>query len=106
MYKVPHDLHTVYQFLGLNSSFYRRFVPGFAWIASPLHELTKKEIPFKWTEVCHIALDQLKDKLVEAPVIAYPNVNKEFILETNASVCGLGSGVAKVGHTGAHALPT
>ena len=89
-YKVPHDLHTVRQFLGL-TSFYRRFVPGFARIASPLHELTKKGVPFKWTEACQIAFDQLKDKLVEAPILAYPNFNKEFTLETDASVCGLGA---------------
>ena len=47
-FKEPHDPLTVRQFLGL-ASFYRRFVPGFARIASPLHELTKKEVPFKWT---------------------------------------------------------
>ena len=62
-YKVPHDLHTVRQFLGI-TSFYRRFVPGFAQIARLLHKLTKKGVPFKWTEACQIAFDQLKDKLV------------------------------------------
>ena len=45
-YKVPHDLYTVRHFLGL-TSFYRRFVPGFARIASPVHELTKKGVSFK-----------------------------------------------------------
>ena len=89
-YKVPHDLHTVRQFLGL-TSFYRRFVPGLARIATLLHELTKKEVPFKWTEACEIAFDHLKDKLVEAPILAYPNFNKEFTLETDASVCSLGA---------------
>ena len=94
-YKVPHDVHTVRQFLGL-TSFYRRFVPGFAQIASPLHELTKKGIAFKWTEACQTALDQLKDKLVESPVLAYPNFNEEFTLETDASVHGLGAILSQV----------
>ena len=89
-YKVPRDIHTVRQFLGL-ASFYRRFVPGFARIASPLHELTKKGVSFRWTEACQTAFDQLKDKLVEAPVLAYPNFNEKFTLETDASVHGLGA---------------
>ena len=91
-YKVLHDVHTVLQFLGL-TSFYRRFVPGFARIASPLHELTKKGIAFKWTEACQTAFNQLNEKLVEAP---YPNFNEKFTLETDASVHGLGAILSQV----------
>ena len=89
-FKEPHDLLTVRQFLGL-ASFYRRFVPGFAQIASPLHELTRKGITFKWSEACQTAFDQLKRKLVEAPVLAYPDFNKPFTLETDASIQGVGA---------------
>ena len=57
-YKVLNDVHTVRQFLGL-TSFYRRFVLGFAQIASPLHELSKKGIAFKWTEACQTAFEKI-----------------------------------------------
>ena len=90
-YKAPHDIHTINQFLEL-TSFYRRFVPGFARLASLLHESTRKGVTFKWTETCQTAFDQLKDKLVDAPVLAFPNFNNErFTLETDASVHGLGA---------------
>ena len=67
-FKEPYNLLTVHQFLGL-TSFYRRFVPAFAQITSPLHELTKKEVPFAWTTACQTSFEQLKGKLVEAPVL-------------------------------------
>ena len=31
------------------ASFYRKFVPNFARIAEPLHNLTRKNVPFEWT---------------------------------------------------------
>ena len=66
-------------------------MPGFARLASPLHESTRKGVTFKWTEACQTAFDQLKDKLVDAPVLAFPNFNEKFTLETDASVHGLGA---------------
>ena len=91
-FPVPHDVTTLRQFIGL-ASYYRRFVPGFAKIAAPLHALTKKDVPFNWTPQCDEAFCKLKDLLVTAPVLAYPHFgsDKEFILETDASGLGLGA---------------
>ena len=74
------------QFVGL-ASYYRRFVPGFAKIATPLHYLTKKDVPFEWTPECEAAFCKLKELLVTAPVLAYPRFGpeREFTLETDAS---------------------
>ena len=71
-------------------------MPAFAQITSPLHELTKKEVPFAWTTVCQTSFEQLKGKLVEAPVLAYPDFDKEFTLETDASIHGLGAILSQV----------
>ena len=71
-------------------------MPGFAQIASPLHEPTKKGIAFKWTVACQNAFDQLKEKLVEAPVLVYLNFNEKFTLETDASVHELGAILSQV----------
>ena len=92
MYPTPTDVTRVRQFLGL-ASYYRRFVPGFAWIASPLHALTKKGVPFCWTTACEAAFCQLKELLCQAPVLAYPQFgpDKNFVLETDASGAGLGA---------------
>ena len=58
----PRDVTQVRQFLGL-ASYYRRFVPNFAKIASPLHVLLKKDNVFQWSAECSSAFQQLKDVL-------------------------------------------
>ena len=40
--------------------------------------------------------DALKIALTTAPVLRYPNFNREFILETNASLRGLGAVLSQV----------
>jgi len=95
LFSAPTDLSTLQQFLGL-ASFYRKFVPNFAHIASPLHELTKKGVPFTWTEACQSSFSQLKQKLIEAPVLAYPDFTKPFVLETDASIHGVGAILSQV----------
>ena len=89
-YRPPKDVKGLRRFLGL-VSYYRRFIPGFAKIAHPLHNLTRKEQKFKWSGECQQAFDALILKLTQAPVLAYPQFNKSFVLETDASVTGLGA---------------
>ena len=86
----PASVHDVRSFLGL-ASYYRRFVANFASIAQPLHKLTEKKIPFHWTNECQQAFDILKNKLTTAPVLVYPEISKQFILDTDASDRGIGA---------------
>ena len=89
-YPPPQNVKELRRFLGL-ASYYRRFIKQFAKIAHPLHALTCKGAEFAWTEECQIAFDNLKGKLVTAPVLAFPNFDKSFVLETDASIKGLGA---------------
>ena len=89
-FPTPTSVTQVRQFVGL-ASYYRRFIEGFAKIAGPLHQLTKQNAEFKWTDECQVALDTLKNKLVEAPVLVYPDFDIGFVLETDASYQGLGA---------------
>lgn len=89
-FRVPQDVSTLHKFLGV-ASFYRRFVPNFAQIASPLHDLTRKGASLDWTEACQTSFDLLRNKLVEAPVLAYPNFENDLTLEMDASGNGLGA---------------
>ena len=89
-FPVPTSVKGVRQFLGL-ASYYRRFIPGFAKIVSPLHALTHQDIPFFWTLSCQEAFVRLKDLLLSPPVLAYPNFAQLFVLHTDASQAGLGA---------------
>lgn len=80
---VPKNQTEVQSFVGLVSN-YRHFVKGFADIARPLHHLLEKGKRFQWTDDCHRAFDQLKASLITAPVLAYPDPSKTFILDTDA----------------------
>ena len=89
-FKVPINVRMVREFVGL-ASYYRRFIPDFAKIAGPLHNLTRESVPFVWTESCQRAFQTLKERLIIFPVLAYPCFTKPFILHTDASVAGLGA---------------
>ena len=58
----------VRSFLGL-VGFNRRFVKDFSLIAAPLHELTKKDVAFRWNNAHQGAFDALKEALTHAPVL-------------------------------------
>ena len=70
-------------FLGF-CSYYRRFIFRFLEIAKPLHKLRKMGKRFIWTEECSNAFQDLKSKLINAPVLAHPDFNQGFILDVDA----------------------
>jgi len=86
-YPRPQNVKQIKQFLGLN----RRFIKNFANIAQPLHALTRTGVEFCWTEQCQEAFSSFKRRLTTAPVLHYPSVDFPFILETDASIKGLGA---------------
>ena len=91
----PTNLTAVRSFLGL-CSYYRKFIQGFAGIAKPLHQLTEKNKSFLWTGECEDAFHQLKSKLIQAPILAYPTPDGQFILDTDASQFGIGAVLSQV----------
>jgi transposase InsO family protein len=91
----PCNLGELRSFVGL-CSYYRRYVKDFATIASPLHELTRKNAKFLWTESCHQAFDELKRRLTTAPVLAMPDDEGTYILDTDASNQGIGAVLSQI----------
>ncbi|KAF7655091.1 hypothetical protein LDENG_00060890, partial [Lucifuga dentata] len=85
----PQNLAELRSFLGL-ASYYCRFVQDFAAINSPLHYMTHKGQTFRWVESCSTSFDQLREALTKAPVLAYPDPGRPFIVDTDASDRGLG----------------
>ncbi|GFY07905.1 retrovirus-related Pol polyprotein from transposon opus [Trichonephila clavipes] len=80
----PTDVHQLRSFLGL-CKYYRKFVKNFSTIARPLHKLTEAKQKFIWTIDCNNAFNKLKDALTSTPILAYPEIGKQFILDTDAS---------------------
>ncbi|XP_046744309.1 uncharacterized protein LOC124410184 [Diprion similis] len=91
----PTNKEQVQSFLGL-CTYYRRFVKGFATIAKPLHRLTGIKIPFDWTPECQEAFKRLKENLTFSPILAYPEVERPFILDTDASLSGIGGVLSQI----------
>ena len=60
--------------------------------------MKKSDLPeFQWTPACQEGFNQLKKALTEAPVLAYPDYSKPFILETDTSLKGLGAVLSQKG---------
>ena len=84
---VPTNATEVRSFVSM-CSYYRRFIKGFASIATALHQLTAKGQKFKWTEECQSAFEQLKTSLITAPVFSMPT---KFVIDCDASSKSLGA---------------
>ena len=58
--------------------------------------LTEKNANLKWTEECDKAFQTLKDHLTKAPVLAYPDFDKPFVLDTDASDVAIGATLSQI----------
>ena len=76
----------VRSFIGL-AGYYRRFVPNYSAIATPLTDLTKKDCPDRvvLTEQHQTSFDALKKALSSDPVLQGPDYTTEFVLHSDAS---------------------
>ena len=63
----------------------------FSTKARPLHELTKKNVPFHWGTSLEEAFNELKRCLTTAPVLAMPNDAGKFVLDTDANANAAGA---------------
>ena len=93
----PLDTYTkVKSFVGLVGH-YRHFIKGFAKIAAPLYDLTSGDNKDKKSEHVNLspealeAFDCLKAACLQAPILAFPDFDKPFLLEMDASGKGLGT---------------
>ncbi len=89
-FPTPNTTTNVRAFLGL-TGYYKRFITRYAKIAKPLFTLTKKKCKFLWTPICQATFVTLKKRLVEAPLLVKPDINKPFVLDVDWSIKDVGT---------------
>nr|GEW88090.1 reverse transcriptase [Tanacetum cinerariifolium] len=85
----PTSVTEVRSFLGL-AGYYRRFVEGFSRLALPLTKLMRKGEKFVWNEEREKSFEELKQRLVLAPILTLPSGSGGFQIYSDASKKGLG----------------
>ena len=91
---VPTNITKLQNFLGI-TGFYRKFIPNYAKIANILYNLTRTNVKFDWTD--HFtdlhtnSFELLKERLNNQPILAHPNFEFPFYVQTDACLEGLGA---------------
>ncbi|XP_055603795.1 uncharacterized protein LOC129752031 [Uranotaenia lowii] len=84
-YERPTSIRSLRRFLGM-ANYYRRFIPKFSEMTAPLTNLLKKKPKsIKWTSEAEVSFNRIKEALITAPVLASPNFNLPFHIQTDAS---------------------
>lgn len=78
--------------------YYRKFVKDFGTLSKPLTQLLKKDAPFVWSAEVNQAFQALKHALTSTPVLALPNFQQGFTIETDASDIGIGAVLSQNQH--------
>ena len=81
---VPRNIKEVQKFLGL-ANYYRRFIKDFTRIAAPLHVLVRKEQKWKWEKKQEEVFKKLKMVFTTEPILAILDIDREIIVEADAS---------------------
>ena len=93
LHNYPRELHTLKQargFLGC-AGYHRMFCKDFSIIATPITQLTKKDVPFEWGPEQKHAQETIIQRITNVPVLVQPDPTRQFELETDASLIGTGA---------------
>jgi hypothetical protein len=80
-----------------HTGYYINFIKGYTQITTSMHKLLKKDSKFQWIEECQHSFDTLKQKMVTAPILVFPDWSKEFHVHVDASSITLGTVLAQPG---------
>ena len=72
-------------------SYYRRWIKNFADLSEPIYAVSKSEKHFHWGEKQENCFNRLKAVMKSAPVLCFPDFNKPFKLDTDASSTAIGA---------------
>lgn len=87
--EAPSSKVDVSSFLGM-TTYLSQFIPNYSTVTSPLREVMKDNVQFKWGEEQQSAFDELKDLLSSDTVMAYFDPNRPASIDVDASPVGIG----------------
>ena len=88
-YLPPKNIKELRRIIGM-FNWFRKFIPNFSAVASPLMKLLKQNHNFAWTVEQQTAFDRLKHLLKNSPVLCFPRYDVEFRLAVDTSSHGIG----------------
>ncbi|XP_055585110.1 uncharacterized protein LOC129737961 [Uranotaenia lowii] len=94
-YARPKSVKDVRRLMGL-AGFYQRFIPNYSRITANITDLLKKEKKFSWTPEAELSFQELKTVLTSAPVLANPDFEKQFMIESDASDNAVGAALVQM----------
>ena len=94
---------TVSEIRSFMARYYRRFIERFSKISLPLTRLTQKNAKFVWSKECQSSFEELKKKLVSAPMLTISSGSGGFVIYSDASHQGLGCVLMQHGKVVAYA---
>ena len=86
----PTTVKGIRSFLG-HAGFYRRFIKDFSKIARPLCRLLEKDTKFNFDDSYKASFEEIKIRLVQAPIMAAPDWDQEFEVMCDASDFAMGA---------------
>ncbi|KAF4475965.1 Transposon Tf2-8 polyprotein [Colletotrichum fructicola Nara gc5] len=97
-WETPTTIRGVRGFLGF-ANYYRDFIPDFSTTAAPLTYLTKKDVPYHWTDNCQQAFEKLKTALIMAPVLAKFDPERPTRVQPDSSGYAMGGELSQLNET-------
>ena len=95
----PSNRSELRSFLGL-ASYYRKYIAGHADMVAPLTTMLGENQLFKWGKAKQAAFQAVKECLATAPVLAHPDWDRPFLLQTDASDIALGAALSQEDENG------
>ena len=92
----PKTVFDIRSFLGL-AGYYQRFVRDFSRLGAPLTRLTRKGVPFTWSDECETSFLDLKIRLTTVPILIIPERGLGYTVSCDASLLGLGCVLEQLG---------
>jgi len=94
----PKNLKELQSFLGI-CNYHRKFIKNFAGKMEPLRKLIKKNNGFIWDNTTENAFNELKNSFVTDEILIFPDPEREFTVETDASDFAVGCVLSQISNS-------